>query len=104
LAAQFNWSIHENVAQMAVSDNAAHLHAGHARDRLVHRLLDDAFSQRTRERRPAAAGVELIPCAEQRLAGDHIHVDAVLKLLVVGVRMGPIRGRLLGHLEGLGRQ
>ena len=89
---------------MAVASGAAHFHAGHTGDGLVERLLDDAFRQRSRKRRPAAAGVELVPRAEQRFTGDHVNVDTVFELLVVGMRMGPVGGRPLGDVEGLGRE
>src|SRR5436305_13002475 len=77
--------IRENVAKVAVAVLGTNLGPYHAM-RAVHVLNDVRSFERPRETRPSRAAVELVEGREERLAGNHIDVEA--RLLVVPVFVG----------------
>ena len=61
-------------------------------------MLCDAFRfQRFSETGPAASGIKFIQGAEQRFAGNNIHVDALLLMVPVFIVEGRLRSVVLGY-------
>ena len=93
----------EHVAEMAVAVRGAHLGADHQMAEVA--LLDDVGGlDRLGEARPAGTAVELVDRREQRLAGDHVDVDAGLVVVPVLAGERPLGAVLLGHVVLLRRQ
>ena len=91
------------MAQVRIGRMAAHLGADHVEAGIpvfgYGRLFDGL-----REAGPAAAGIELVLRAEQRLATHHVHIDAGREQVVVLVREGALGAGLLRHPILLGRE
>ena len=86
------------MAQVAVALKAPDLHPLHAVAE-IGLLPHIFFFYRAGEAGPAGAGVELVQRGEERLAGDHIHIDARLLVVPELVVEGGLGAALLGHMK-----
>ena len=87
----------EQVAEVRVGVSRANLRARHAQ-RAIGLRRDVLGHERTREARPAGAGLELVGRAEERLAGDDVHVNARLVVVPICVLERPLGGFVLRDL------
>ena len=91
------------MAQVRIGGLAAHLDAPHVVAEVLV-LGDGRRLDGPREAGPAAAGIELVLRAEERLAAHHVHVDAGCKQVVILVREGALGAALLRDAILLGAQ
>jgi len=88
---------------VAVALKAPDLHPLHAVAE-IGLLLHVLIFQGPGEAGPAGSGVELVQGGEERLAGDHIHIDAWLFVVPELVVEGRLSAALLGYMELQGGQ
>ena len=81
--------------EMTVATCTANLGPRHARKRFVYRLHDGGLGDRASKRWPATTRIELIGCCEERFARYCIHIDAIFKQVVIGMRKGALGCSLL---------
>ena len=93
----------EHMAQVRVSGAASDLRAPHPVAHILQlhhgRLLDGLGKGG-----PAAAALELVRGGKKRLAGDDVHIDALLELVPELIAEGTLRAALLGDAVLLLRQ
>ena len=83
--------------QVRIGGAAAHFGAAHVVAQIL-MLGYSGFFYRTCETRPTATRIVFVGRAEQRLATDHIHINARLEQMVVCVAEGMLRAAFLRYL------
>src|SRR5205085_12666668 len=103
LAAFIGRTVIKNVAEMRIAFAAAHFITFHAKSAI--RFLGDLiFVNRFGETGPTTAAVEFIERTEERLAADHIDIDASVMIVPILISKWRFGAALLSDVILLRRQ